>query len=48
MLWARIQDRDIERKLGHRAYTLADLERDAAIIQRPDAQELELFDPPAP
>jgi predicted kinase len=48
VLQARIQDRDVERKLGHRAYTLADLERDAAIIQRPDADELELFDAPDP
>ncbi len=47
VLWARLQDRDIERKLGHRPLTLADLEEWAAIIQRPDAEELALFDSPS-
>ncbi len=47
VLWARVQDRDIERKLGHRPLTLADLEEWAAIIQRPDAEELSLFDLPS-
>jgi len=47
VLWARVQDRDIERKLGHRPLTLADLEEWSAIIQRPDAEELSLFDFPS-
>ena len=46
VLWARVQDRDIERELGHRPLTHADLEDCAAIIQRPDAEEFALFDPP--
>lgn len=47
VLWARVQDRDMERKLGHRPLTLADLEKYEAIIERPDADELALFDSPS-
>lgn len=46
VLWARIRDRDIERELGHRPYTLADLNADVAMIERPDAEERALFDSP--
>ncbi len=40
-------NRDIERKLGHRPLTLADVKEYAAIIQRPDTEELALFGPPS-
>jgi hypothetical protein len=32
--------------MGRRALTLADLENYAATIQRPDSEELALYDPP--
>jgi predicted kinase len=47
VLWARIRDRDMEGRLGHRAFTRADLEESTKFIERPDAEELALFDPPS-
>lgn len=47
VLWSRVRDRDAERRLGHRALTLADLEESTKFIERPDAEELALFDPPS-
>jgi predicted kinase len=46
VMWRRVRDRDMKRRLGHRALTLADLERYEAFLQRPDTEELGLFDPP--
>src|SRR4051794_2391740 len=46
VLWARVEDRDVEPRVGHRRLTLADLEQYASMIQPPDAEELRLFDPP--
>ncbi len=45
VLWARVHARDMERRLGRRALTVADMESYAATIQRPNAEELALFDP---
>lgn len=36
----------MERRLGHRAFTLADLEESVKFLERPDPEELALFDPP--
>jgi predicted kinase len=47
VLWDRIRGRDIEGRLGRRAFTRADLEESAKFIERPDAEELALFDPPS-
>lgn len=38
VLWSRIRERDIERKLGNRAFRLADLEICAELIERPSAE----------
>lgn len=47
VLWnrVRVRQRDMERPLGRRPLTLADLEIYAGRFQRPDAQELALYDP---
>ena len=47
VLWSRVRDRDMERNLGHRALTLADMEDYVALIERPEAEELSLYDPPS-
>jgi len=46
VLWERLQSRDMERNLGRRSLTRDDLESYAASFQRPDAEELGLYDPP--
>ncbi len=46
-LWARVRHRDMERRLGHRAFTLADLEESMKFLERPDTEELALFDSPS-
>ncbi|MBA2337669.1 MAG: AAA family ATPase [Acidimicrobiia bacterium] len=46
VLWRRLGDRDIERRVGHRALTRKDLETYAAAFERPSDEELALFDPP--
>lgn len=46
-MWSRVQHRDAERRLGHRALTLADLEESMEFIERPDTEELALFNPPS-
>lgn len=48
VLWTRVSERDMERRLGRRALTFADMENYAATIQRPDAEEFALYDPPPP
>jgi predicted kinase len=45
-LWRRIEVRDRERTQASRALTLEDVERWAAQIEPPDADELALYDPP--
>jgi predicted kinase len=45
VLWERIRARDMERRLGERALTRQDIEAYAASLQRPDAEELALYDP---
>jgi hypothetical protein len=45
-LWRRIESRDRERTQASRALTLGDVERWAAQIEPPDADELALYDPP--
>jgi predicted kinase len=45
-LWRRIDSRDRERTQASRALTLEDVERWAAQIEAPDADELALYDPP--
>jgi len=47
VLWSRVRDRDVEGHLGRRPLTPADMERYAQAVERPDADELALFDPPA-
>jgi predicted kinase len=46
VLWERVRDRDMERRLGRRALTRDDLALYSATFQRPDAGELALYDPP--
>jgi predicted kinase len=46
-LWARVRHRDKGRALGHRAFTLADLEESMKLLERPDTEELALFDSPS-
>jgi len=46
-LWKRVRDRDAAVHPGRRALTLADLEVYARAFERPDEDELALFDPPA-
>jgi len=46
VLWERVQSRDMERNSGRRSLTRDDLESYAALFQRPDAEELGLYDPP--
>lgn len=46
VLWQRVQARDVERQLGSRALRREDIEACAASFQRPDAEELALYDPP--
>src|SRR5262245_53759539 len=46
VLWERVRDRDMERRLGRRALTRDDLAAWSATFQRPDAGELELYDRP--
>jgi predicted kinase len=46
VLWGRVRQRDMERRLGGRPLTRADLELYAGKFQRPDARELALYDPP--
>lgn len=46
VLWERVRDRDMERRLGRRALTRDDLAAWSATFQRPDAAELQLYDPP--
>jgi len=45
VLWERVRDRDMERRLGRRALTRDDLVAWSATFQRPDADELALYDP---
>lgn len=47
VLWRRVNARDTGRPVAGRALTPADMERYAAALERPDADELALFDPPA-
>lgn len=46
LLWSRVRARDMERHFGRRPLARADLESYAARFQRPDAEELSLYDPP--
>jgi len=46
VLWDRVRARDMERRLGRRPLTRADLEIYAGKFQPPDAPELALYDPP--
>ena len=46
-LWDRVRSRDRETHVGRRAITRADLAQWAELFEPPDADELELFDPPA-
>ncbi|MDQ6784941.1 MAG: ATP-binding protein [Actinomycetota bacterium] len=46
VLWDRVRARDMERRLGRRPLTRADLETYAGKFQRPDTPELALYDPP--
>lgn len=45
-LWERVRDRDMERHLGRRPLTRGDVEGYVTKFQRPDTQELALYDPP--
>jgi predicted kinase len=47
VLWRRVRDRDMERRLGHRALTPADMDNYQVLIERPDAEELALYDTPS-
>lgn len=47
VLWARVQVRDRERHVGHRALTRADLDTYATLFELPDAAERALYDRPA-
>lgn len=48
VLWLRVQERDNGRGAhGGRTLTRAELEEFAAEVERPDAEELALFDPPS-
>lgn len=46
VLYQRVCDRDMERRLGRRAITRDELAAWSVAFQRPDAGELELYDPP--
>jgi len=46
VLWDRVRERDMERRLGRQPLTRADLDSCAGKFQRPDARELALYDPP--
>jgi predicted kinase len=46
VLWQRVRDRDLERRLGRRALTRDELAAWSASFQRPDADELALYDAP--
>ena len=46
VLWDRVRERDVERRLGRRPLTRADVDAYADKFQRPDGQELALYDPP--
>jgi predicted kinase len=45
-LWERVRGRDMERHLGRRPLTRADIEGYALKFQRPEPEELLLYDPP--
>jgi predicted kinase len=45
-LWARVAERDGDLRAGQRALTRDDIALYDTMIQRPDAEELALFDPP--
>jgi predicted kinase len=47
VLWERVRERDMERRLGERAITRDELAEWSAAFQRPDAVELGLYDPPS-
>ena len=46
VLWERVRRRGLEQRLGSRALTRADLDSYGAKFQRPDGDELRLYDPP--
>ncbi len=46
VLWERVRRRGLEQRLGSRALTRADLDGYGAAFQRPDGDELRLYDPP--
>ena len=46
VLWDRVRERDMERRLGRRPLIRADLITYADKFQRPDPRELALYDPP--
>lgn len=46
VLWDRVRTRDMERHVGRRPLTRADIESWSARFQRPGIDELSLFDPP--
>ena len=46
VLWQRVRERDMERRLGHRALTRDELATWSAAFQLPDAGELALYDAP--
>jgi predicted kinase len=48
ILWERVDRRGMEREVTGRALTRADIESYADLIERPDADELALYDPPLP
>lgn len=46
VLWERVRGRHMERHLGRRPLTRADIEGYVMKFQRPDNEELSLYDPP--
>ncbi len=46
VLWERVRRRALEQRLGSRTLTRADLDGYSARFQRPDGDELCLYDPP--
>jgi predicted kinase len=46
LVWERIRDRDMEFRLGGRRLSRADIESYSAAFERPDADELAVYDNP--
>jgi predicted kinase len=47
VLWARVQKRDMELFAGRRTLTREDIDGYDTMFERPDAEELSLYDPPS-